>query len=176
MICAGRTARDLVTLGQAATATGSQILIICTADSKRLEFAGFGKNVTVNLQPTSGWMSYPELCRHYATARVQAIPLNATHSIAGLSSLVDALGMGKPVIMTRLPLFDFDLEKWGVGRWVAPGDVKGWSEALRWFDTHPEEAIVMGKRARQIVEEGFNSATFSQQINAIFVKILDQQR
>lgn len=176
VICAGRTARDWVTLGQAATQANTRTLLICTIPSKCPEFDRFGKNVAVNLQPASGWMAYPELCRHYATARVHAIPLRATHSIAGLSSLVDAMGMGKPMVMTRLPLFDFDLEKWGVGRWVAPGDVQGWREALQWFDTHPEEATAMGKRARQIVDEGFNSMTFASQLNAIFLRHLDRQR
>jgi hypothetical protein len=37
---------------------------------------------------------------------------------------MDAIGMGKPVIMTRHPLIDIDIEAKG-GIWVNPGDVEG---------------------------------------------------
>ena len=80
--------------------------------------------------------------------------------------------MGKPVIMTRNPYVDIDIEKEGIGRWVDPGDVDGWREAIQWFADHEEEARAMGERARMLVDNGLNSSTFADQIMDIFDRIL----
>ena len=99
----------------------------------------FGVNVEVYVQPNSGWMPYSQLVGHYARARALAIPHYGQASIVGLSSLIDALGMGKPVVMTRHPLVDLDIEKEGAGRWVAAGDAEGWRAAIEWFDRNPDQ-------------------------------------
>ena len=43
---------------------------------------------------------------------------------------MDALGMGKPVIITRNLLIDSHVEKEGIGIWVKPGDIDGWKQAI----------------------------------------------
>jgi glycosyltransferase involved in cell wall biosynthesis len=98
--------------------------------------------------------------------------LTSGSSLAGLTSLTDALGCGKPVIMTRHPLIDIDLEKEGIGRWVNPGDVTGWIDALCWFRDNPGEAAAMGNRALQLARERFNSKRFAEQIAGILSETL----
>ena len=49
------------------------------------------------------------------SVRVIAIPLEKQETLAGLTSLLDCLGFGKPVIMTRNPCIDIDIEKEGIG-------------------------------------------------------------
>jgi glycosyltransferase involved in cell wall biosynthesis len=164
----GRTGRDFVTFGQGATASGAPAAIICLEQHVRPAFAAFGPNVTVNAQPAAGWMKYPALVRHYAAARAIAIPLHRQESVAGLSTLADALGMGRAVLATRHPLIDLDIEQAGIGRWVAPGDVDGWRDAIRWVEDHPDEVAAMGRRARQLVDDGFNAQAFSSRVLATF--------
>ena len=41
---------------------------------------------------------------------------------------MDCLGIGKPVIMTKNPNIDIDIEKEGIGHWVEPGDVEEWKK------------------------------------------------
>lgn len=172
VVAAGRTGRDFHTFGMAASQTNAQAHIICLETDVSPTFQRFGKNVQVTVQPNQGYMKYPELLEIYAKARVLAIPLLLGISLSGLTSLMDALGMGKPVIMTKHPLIDLDIEAEGIGKWVEPGDVKGWKDAIQFFEYNEDEALAMGQRARNLVIAGRNSVSFANQIVDIFEKVL----
>jgi glycosyltransferase involved in cell wall biosynthesis len=172
VVSAGRTARDFEVLGLAASRTKSKTLIICPQSLVPPSAARFGSHVRIDVQPQSESMNYLQLCRLFGEARVMAIPLLEGTALAGLTSLLDALGMGKPVIMTRHPLIDIDIEAEGVGRWVDYGDIEGWTKSIEWFEDNKTEAAEMGTRARQLVEGGFNSRTFAHQVMDIFDSVL----
>jgi hypothetical protein len=55
-----------------------------------------------------------------AVASVIAIPFSRTDRMLGLTELNDALAFAKPVIMTRSPHIDVDIEEVGWGFWVKP--------------------------------------------------------
>jgi phosphoribosylcarboxyaminoimidazole (NCAIR) mutase len=83
----------------------------------------FSAQVQVEVPEVGRVFNYPEMMAAYLTARVIAIPLEKSDvSLAGLTSLVDAMAIGRPVIMTRNPFIDLDIEAQGIGRWVEPGD------------------------------------------------------
>lgn len=169
VVAAGRTGRDFRTFGLGASRAGTPARIICLEGT--LE-EGFADNVQIEVQPRTGYMQYPQLLEVFARARALAIPLADVENLSGLTSLMDALGMGKPVIMTRHPLIDIDIEREGVGIWVEPGDIVGWSDALRYVEEHPQESLQMGRRGRALVEHGLNSRTFAEQIMDIFDRLL----
>jgi glycosyltransferase involved in cell wall biosynthesis len=170
VVAAGRTGRDFVTFGLAASQTAMDAHIICLDDYIVPSFSLFSSNVKVNTRPNhfQYHMKYPELVNFYRNARVIAIPMLAGFSLCGLTSLMDALGMGKPVIMTRNPLIDIDIEKEGIGKWVEIGDIEGWKNALQFFEDNEQEAFTMGQKARLLVEKGMNSENFANQIMDIF--------
>ena len=89
--------------------------------------------------------------------------LNYPYTI-GLTTLVEALALGKPIITTDNPTFPFDVEKEKVGLKVPYGDVNAWVKAINYLSTHEEEAINMGKKARILAEERFNLKSFSRVI------------
>jgi hypothetical protein len=165
ILAAGRTGRDFVTFGRAATAARVPATILCFRSSIQPEFELFGTNVTLITPDT--FLAYSESVRHFASARALAIPMVAQDGLCGLTSLMDALGAGKPVIMTRNRLIDLDIEALGIGRWVSPGDVEGWTAAMRFFEDNPDEAAAMGCRARALVEDGLDYASFSREIRKI---------
>lgn len=167
-VAAGRTGRDFETFGQAATLTGTPAHIICLESTVTPAFAGFGANVTVEAHPDLKPLGYRAMMAALASARVLAVPMFAGPNLAGLTSLTDALALGKPVIMTRNANIDLDIEKLRIGRWVDAGDRSGWSEALRWFDSNPVEALNMGQRARVLVDDGLNSAQFAARMMQLF--------
>jgi hypothetical protein len=167
LLAVGRTGRDFVTFGRGAGDSGAPAKIICLQKDVVPAFQAFRANVEVLVQPDQHWMPYAELIRHYGSARALGIPLSNQVSLAGLSSLADALGMGKAVFMTRHPLVDLDIEKVGIGRWIEPGDADGWRNAANWIEDHPDEVQAMGHRARQLVDHGLNSETFARQLLAI---------
>ncbi len=162
ILAAGRTGRDFVTFGRAATAASVPATILTFKDATAPEFALFGPRVVV--MTPERFIDYSETTRMFSAARALAIPMAAQDGLCGLTSLMDALGAGKAVIMTRSPLIDLDIEKLGVGKWVEPGDVHGWTAALRFFNDNPDAAVEMGRRARSLVEEGLNYRTFSEDV------------
>ena len=165
ILAAGRTGRDFSTFGRAATAASVAATILTFRSAVTTEFSLFGPNVVVQIP--EAFVSYVETTRMFAASRALAIPMVAQDGLCGLTSLMDALGAGKAVIMTRHPLIDIDIEALGIGKWVEPGDVAGWIEALRYFDDHPDAAVEMGRRARALVDNGLNYHAFSEQIVGI---------
>jgi hypothetical protein len=171
-LAAGRTGRDFVTFGRAATVTRVPATILCQRTALQAEFETFGSNVRVTVPEL--FLEYNESSRLFASARVLAIPMVAQDSLVGLSSLMDVLGAGKPVIMTRNANIDLDIEALGIGRWVEPGDVAGWTNALRFFEDHPDAATEMGRRARALTEEGYNYRAFSNDIGRLVESVLSR--
>jgi hypothetical protein len=174
-VAAGRTGRDFLTFGQAATMAGVNASIICLKSDCVSEFRDFGSKVEIRVMSQENSITYSELCQIFSQARVLAIPLVAGSSLAGLTGLTDALGAGRPVIMTGHPLIDLDIEKEGIGLWVDCADVKGWESALRWFEAHPEEATKMGQKARALAVAEWNSDSFARRIMEIFHEALKQE-
>ena len=104
--------------------------------------------------------AYEHVLGDTCKAAVIAIPLLDPMRLSGLTELNDALALGKPIVMTRTPYIDVDIEAIGCGRWVDPGDVAGWRHALSelWAD----EALrtEMGAAGRQFAERSWNSDLF----------------
>lgn len=173
-VAAGRTGRDFPTFALAASKAKVPAHIYCLTKDESVRRMELGALVTVTSVDHEEDLNYRTLVPPLAAARVHAIPLMPGASLSGLTSLTDALALGKPVIMTRHKLIDIDLEVEGIGRWVAPGDVAGWAEALRWFDTHPTESAEMGKRARSLAETRLNLDMFAEHMRSIFERTLDR--
>jgi len=79
----------------------------------------------------------------------------------GLTTLVEALALGKPIITTDNPTFPFDVEKEGIGIKVPFYDVESWVNAINYLATHEEEAQEMGRKARMLAENKFNLKAYS---------------
>jgi glycosyltransferase involved in cell wall biosynthesis len=171
VVAVGMAGRDFATFGRAAARSGCHTQIVCpTAMARRLP--PFGANFHLVFSAHDEWLPYRDVIRLCAAARVHAIPLLADGRLYGLNSLADALALGKPVIMTRLPEIDLDVEAEGVGRWVAPGDEEGWRAAIEFFDDNPEEAVAMGARARALVDDGLHSEAFANALIDVFDALL----
>jgi glycosyltransferase involved in cell wall biosynthesis len=179
VVAAGRTGRDFGTLARAARSSDTPVVLIGLQGQFEDDvFRGCSALQVIeqpNVPPQPGravgWMKYPELLEHLSGARAVAIPLFGDHKLCGLTSLMDALGLGKPVIMTRNRHIDMDIEALGIGLWVEPGDVTGWVRAMKWYDEHPSAAIEMGARARALVDAGLNSRAFAQQVMDLFDRV-----
>jgi glycosyltransferase involved in cell wall biosynthesis len=172
ILTAGRSRRDLLTFGRAATLVGCPATIICLESDVLPEFAGFGPNVTVIARPRDRWMSYRELTGMMASSLAIAIPLIDQPWLCGLSSLADAMGMGLPVIMTRNRCIDIDVEREGIGHWVRPGSVEDWVTALRRICTQPAEARAMGDRSLALARTRYNSRLFAQELRGMCAQVL----
>ena len=99
--------------------------------------------VTTKIIGPVGHLDYSQVIQDLKRASVVAIPLAGT-GLVGFTELLDALALGKPIVMTRNE--HFSPEEVGCGVSVAPGDVAGWRRALA--SVTPE----MGGRARAFAE------------------------
>ena len=113
------------------------------------------------------YVRYDELLYWYKKALFIAIPLIETTTLVGLTILLDAMAVGKPVVMTGNPCIDIDIEKEGIGIWVEPGDVMGWRKAIKYFVDNPNQAKAMGQKGRDLCERAYNIKLFSERLSHI---------
>ncbi|MBQ1974060.1 MAG: glycosyltransferase family 1 protein [Paraprevotella sp.] len=97
-----------------------------------------------------------ELAQKVWQAKCVVICCKQTDYTVGLTTLVEALALGIPVICSRNPNFAFDIDAEGVGITVPYYDVEGWERAIRYINTHPQETEIMGQKARSLAERIFN--------------------
>jgi glycosyltransferase involved in cell wall biosynthesis len=103
----------------------------------------------------------------YAQSRFVVAPLNGNRGGQGGSrAIYEAMARGKAVVATRTNgLSALGLVREGeIGLFVEPGDVEGLRRAIERLWGHPEEAEAMGRRAREIVEEGLNLDRYLEQV------------
>ncbi|MGH2868608.1 MAG: glycosyltransferase [Solirubrobacteraceae bacterium] len=173
VVAAGNTKRDLETFARAASQTEVPATIVCP--KQHAPRAPAGPNTRLISFEPGRRMSHLDLVEIYAQARALAIPLHVRWpwSMNGLQGIADALGMGKPMIVTRNPWLDIDVEALGIGIWVAPGDIEGWRNAIEYLDQNPEVATEMGRRARALVDDGTrSSATYARELMQSFDAVL----
>ena len=101
--------------------------------------------------------------------RVIAIPLEKQSTLAGLTSLMDCLGFGKPVIMTKNQCIDLDIENLGIGTWVDPYDVDGWTRAIKWHFENIEQSNCMASKAKALGKR-LSAESFGEKINSLIIE------
>ena len=180
VIATGRTGRDFVTFAKAVARSRGQGTVIGLQGQLNDSIFQTSSNLKTiearNEQPAPGenrgWLKYPELCQLMRGHAAIAIPLFAQRNLAGLTSLMDALGLGRAVLMTRNRNIDIDIETEGIGFWLEPGDVDGWVQRLNWMQDNPKEVYAMGKRAREMAEGKYESHNFARQLANLLKSVL----
>lgn len=85
-----------------------------------------------------------------AASDVLLVPLSAHPTFRDFvpSKLIDAMAVGKPVLLSAAGESARILEEAGAGVVAAPEDPDDLVRAVRWLREHPEEAAAMGERGR----------------------------
>ena len=131
IMSAGNTSRDFNVLVQACEKIGLPAKIYCR--QKSMPSVPIPSQITLY----SGDFPFEQICKDYNDAQFVLIPLNKSPAgIFGMTSLLDALAMKKPVIMTKNENIDMDLEAEGVGISIADNNVASWAGAISklWHD------------------------------------------
>ena len=169
-IATGKEQRDQPTLIEAFNRTGRHLIL----------YIGINPNPNVpnpNLEavercaPASsidvvkicGLLPY-EIAREVAKADCVVICCHRTRYTAGLTTVVEALALGLPVICSRNPQIPVDFDRLGCGISVEYGDVEGWQRAVEYIATHPDEARLMGERGRALAEQMFNDERCAKEV------------
>jgi glycosyltransferase involved in cell wall biosynthesis len=167
VVSAGKTDRDYATLASAARGLEADFRIFADLQSvDGLEFESPQIEVLA-AQPGRFSVPFSEFVPALRQATVVAIPTRDAPHMPGQTSLFEAMAVGRPVVMTRTRYLPFDIEQEGIGLWVAPADVEGWSKALRFLLERRAEAEAMGARARRLAETYFNIHRYARDVAAI---------
>ena len=170
IISAGKTNRDYNTIAKAFSEINYPLRIYCS-ETSALSISHLTSNVHVRYEKsTETPLPFKELLVEYKAAYAVAIPLELPQEYAdfipliGLTSLLEAMVMGKAVVITRNMELGIDVEKEGVGIWVEPGDVEGWRQAVGQLLTHPQETLEMGRRGYDLCKSRYDSEIFSSRL------------
>lgn len=93
-----------------------------------------------------------ELRELYRRARLVVLPLHDVEFDAGTTALLEALSMGRPVVVTRSRGQGDVVEDGVQGVYVPPADVAAMREAVERLAGDPEELARMGAAGRELIE------------------------
>ncbi|MBC8101114.1 MAG: glycosyltransferase family 4 protein [Cytophagales bacterium] len=116
------------------------------------------------------WYEYEELRQLYAESDVVAVPLYETDFQAGITTILEAMAMGKTVVVTRTTGQTDVITHGENGLLVPPNDPDAWEAALRLLLANPEERERLGGNARQWVEQ---HATLDQWADVVAASLIN---
>ena len=168
-LCVGKTRRDYPTLLKACSKVRAQFRIIAPDDAAQdTPIPENVKFVKTSENPPDSAISYPELRNWYASAKAILIPLTGDPGdTSGYTALLEAIAMGKPVIMTRSGCLDIDIESLGIGHYVPPKDSEAWALAINKM----LESCTMSERAKSISKNQFTPLLFGDGLESFLENI-----
>lgn len=170
-VCAGTVYRDYDMLIDAFSQIEHTLKIFCTKEG-----VSSSKELPANVTVDNSWVPYPQLLKEYLASSFIIIPIRDNikerGNTYGLTVLIDAIAVGKPVLMTYHSYIDIDIEKENIGLWVKDNTVNGWAKALQKMFDLSDHFESMGKNGKKLYESKYNSGIFSQEIGEIFKKAL----
>jgi glycosyltransferase involved in cell wall biosynthesis len=173
LLAAGKTYRDYPTLIGAVSQTEAKLRILSMG-----QFAGSDQlPACVEVGPSG--LDWKQVLEQYRYAFAIAIPLKLDakkpHNAIGLTSLLEAMAMGRPILMTRNEFVGIDIEAEGIGYWIEPGDTEGWRRGIEALYRDMGLARAMGERARRLAESKYNYPRFGQELLAHLREVVAQR-
>lgn len=160
-ISTGKELRDMPTLINAFESNPDQHLDIITATNCGVNYeelflvTKIPQNISVKINREKR-IVINDLALAIWPHKTICICCKETNYTVGLTTLVEALAFGLPVIISKNPNQPFDAGEEGCGISIPYGDVEGWKKAIRFIADNPDEAERMGKRAREMAELTYN--------------------
>jgi glycosyltransferase involved in cell wall biosynthesis len=200
IVSAGLEHRDYDTLFRAAE--GLDATVVIGAASRWSRHAAANDNTPPNV--TVGTYTYAELRDLYARAAVVVVPLADVDNQAGVTTILEAMAMGKAVVVTqslgqtdvvldrrtnaRPPLrprarglAQMIAEEMGLsvepnGFYVAPHDADALRRAIAYLLDHPEERRSLGASGRRLAERLFSVEQFAERMSSLVADSTDEPR
>jgi glycosyltransferase involved in cell wall biosynthesis len=108
--------------------------------------------------------SYDELRDLYASSLFVVVPLYENDFQAGVTTLLEAMAMGKAVIVTRTTGQRDVIADGSNGLYVPPGNALALRDAIVHLLSHPDEAVRLGVNARRTVESRMSLDSWADRI------------
>jgi glycosyltransferase involved in cell wall biosynthesis len=151
---AGLELRDYPTLIEAVRDVDVEVCLAAASPWSKRENETAGRTLPRNVSARG--YSYRELRDLYASSRFVVVPLYENDFQAGVTTILEAMAMGKAVIVSRTS-GQRDVIQDGVnGIYVPPGDPRALRSAILNLLEHPEEAARLGMNARKTIESAMS--------------------
>jgi glycosyltransferase involved in cell wall biosynthesis len=173
MICAvGREMRDYETLIRALDGTGIPChiaggLVRGKQDRWRRALGDAGEKADLPGNVTVGPKNPVELRDLYARSRFVVLPLYQSDTDNGITCLLEAWSMSRPVICSQIDGQRGAFEHGRTGLFVPPGDAEALRKAVVDLWDHPEDAARMGREGRREVLEHRRMGRFAREVSAV---------
>lgn len=170
-ISTGVENRDFVTLIKAFNKTTS----ICDIYTHPFIGRDYLAEVKQNVSPAPNVhfhivnQTIPEMAKLVSHSYCVVICCSERPYTVGLTTLVEAMALGLPLIVTDNPTFEIDVKKENAGLTVAYGDINGWEKAIDYLASHPKEAEILGRNARIVAEKRFNLDIMSKEVAEVIL-------
>ena len=129
---------------------------------ERVNRDGPPANVEVTYQ-----LDAKELRDLYARSRFVIVPLHDVDSNCGVTTVTEAMSMGRAVIVTRIRGQSDVITHGEQGLYVPPGDPVALRSAIEHLLSHPEEADRMGRAGRALVEKQHTMDSYVAQLRSV---------
>ncbi len=172
ILAVGQEQRDYKTLQKALAGTGIKLIVVASShwSTYRLPVIGDKNTQIVKNIP------YTLLRSLYARARLVVIPLNCVDYAAGANSILEAMAMGKPVIVSRTAGIHEYIVDGETGVFVKPCDpIMLREKILSLWDDFPTQQQ-LGKNARKAVEEKMNLHVYVENVVKIIENVLLEKK
>ena len=171
----GKTNRDYKTL---LTAIRRLPSISFKAIAHWEQFKQIPKNlntIKANTKITDKAITYAELTRYYEESIAVCIPLiEDSEDTCGFTECLEAMAMGKPVLITRTGCLDIDIEKEGVGIYINPNDSHDWVSKLKMLNKNPKLSYKMGTKGIELVQNYYNIEDYNTRVQAFINEVLSK--
>ena len=112
-------------------------------------------------------LSHLALREEYRTSGVCVVALRPNRHCSGITTVLEAMACGRPVIVTDTPGMRDYVRHGRDGLLVPPGDVRALAAEILRVLTDPGLAAELGQAARAAVEETFNTERQADQLSGI---------
>ncbi len=154
-ICAvGLERRDYPTLLEAVAGLEVDVVIAAASPWSKYKDTTSGQSIPSNV--TIKKFTQYELRQLYADSSFLVMPLEAVDFQAGVTAILEAMAMAKPVICSRVPGQTDVIVDDVNGRYVPPGDANSLRAEIERLLDQPAEAQRLGAAARELIEREMN--------------------
>ena len=166
LICsAGLEFRDYATLIEAVRDVDVEVVIAAASPWSKRQNLVAGRALPPNVTTVS--LDLDSLRALYARSTVAVMPLVENDFQAGVTTLLEAMSMGMPVVCTRTTGQTDVIEDGVTGVYVPPGDPIAMRTAICGLLADESRRRDMGERARQWVIEHADISVYTQQVRNI---------
>ncbi len=173
LICSvGLEYRDYPTLIEAVRGLNVRVVIAAASPWSKQNDTTRGQEIPGNV--TVRRFSQHELRDVYAASRLVVMPLYPVEFQAGVTTILEAMAMAKPVVCSRTPGQTDVILDGRNGVYVPPGNPAALREAIRNLLDRPDQARELGLTGRRLIAEAMNLEQYARSLNAYIQESLDQ--